>query len=120
MTNNEQKTALIAGTVIALLIGGLVISEVTAPNRAVKDGMRELLFDADSAVYEEVRVYETIQGANSQICGYVNAKNRLGGYVGRQRFIADYVQGKVPAYSIILEREKPGVLQARWEMYCHA
>lgn len=49
------------------------------------------LLDPYSAVIENVRLVPSAKGS-SVICGTINAKNRMGGYVGRQPFL--YIDGQ--------------------------
>ena len=50
-----------------------------------KDAMRASLFDPASATFEGLRVVKHDQ--DRIVCGLVNAKNRLGGYVARRPFL---------------------------------
>jgi hypothetical protein len=43
------------------------------------------LKDPDSAQFDNLRVVS--RGDSKFVCGFVNAKNSLGGYVGRRQFI---------------------------------
>lgn len=55
---------------------------------AAKSLVREELFDGDSARFENVVVSRSETG-KVQVCGWVNAKNRYGAYVGPERFLVD-------------------------------
>lgn len=53
------------------------------PEHRAKNAVRSVLNDPDSAQFEGLfRNKKT-----GSVCGYVNAKNRMGGYVGRELFI---------------------------------
>ena len=52
-----------------------------------KDAMRASLFDPASATFEGLRVVKHDQ--DRIVCGLVNAKNRLGGYVARRPFLSN-------------------------------
>ncbi|MET3725089.1 hypothetical protein [Sphingomonas trueperi] len=70
----------IAGLGGCSLIGG-------ADDRALakaKERVGEKLKDPTSAIFSELHVTE-----DKYVCGYVNAKNSYGGYVGRERFLID-------------------------------
>lgn len=56
----------------------------TSPNteRVAMARLSSALYDADSAQYRNVRVTET-----GFVCGEINAKNKMGGYVGFTRFM---------------------------------
>jgi hypothetical protein len=49
----------------------------------VETSVKRLLTDPESAVFSDV----TFSPDGAVACGYVNAKNRMGGYAGRQHFI---------------------------------
>ena len=48
--------------------------------------VREKLTDPESAQFSREVIDSTLSGI-ATVCGYVNAKNQFGGYVGRRRFI---------------------------------
>ncbi len=52
--------------------------------------VRNALFDVESARWRDVRVVvkDAPNGRLRTLCGEVNAKNRFGGYIGFQRFMA--------------------------------
>jgi general secretion pathway protein G len=52
---------------------------------AAKLAVAEKLIDPESAQYRNVEAF-----ANGNVCGEVNAKNRMGGYTGFDRFIYSY------------------------------
>lgn len=66
---------------------------------AIKDAqteVREQLVDSQSAQFENVVVQKTQMSEDDQtivpvvtpaVCGWVNAKNRMGGYTGAERFL---------------------------------
>lgn len=53
------------------------------------------LFDADAAKFKDVRRIHTERPPEDVICGLVNAKNRIGAYVGFRRFLASETNGFV-------------------------
>lgn len=56
-----------------------------------KDGVeavRAAMLDPESAQFRNVRVVAN-RGGGKLVCGEVNSKNRLGGYVGFQPFLVD-------------------------------
>lgn len=62
----------------------------------VEDAIKEQLIDPSSAEFYDVK---EIQVGNSKfICGQVNSKNRLGGYVGRRPFIGAGSQARVQSH----------------------
>lgn len=75
---------------VGLVIGAVVVVIATSfPTDGVIAGAKEAvgrsLFDPYSAIYDEVRVHEA--GGTKLVCGTVNAKNRMGGYVGAKPFL---------------------------------
>lgn len=61
----------------ALLAGGC---DIGVKGKA-KDAVRAQLVDPDSAQFKD------IQADGVTVCGFVNAKNRMGGYTGLKRFV---------------------------------
>lgn len=56
----------------------------TADERMVKDRVREALSDPDSAEFKDVAFFKK----HDVGCGFVNARNKMGGMVGFRVFIA--------------------------------
>lgn len=80
----EQKCSGLVGLflacVVAVSLGGCGVQEGKA-----KDAVRGLLIDPDSAQFSGVR-----PGVKERdVCGFVNAKNRMGGFAGRSPFYYD-------------------------------
>lgn len=61
---------------------------------AAKKSVLSRLNDPESARFGKI-VYRS----NSYVCGYVNAKNQLGGYVGEREFMAVGIPAKAALYS---------------------
>lgn len=61
---------------------------------AAKKAVVERLNDPESARFGKI-VYRK----NGYVCGYVNAKNQLGGYVGEREFMAAGVPAKAALYT---------------------
>jgi hypothetical protein len=72
---------------------------IAALENRVKPAMDAYLFDPFSARYRELRV-----GRGGALCGQVNAKNRMGAYVGFKDFVLDD-DGK----SLFISRNSNGV-----------
>jgi len=62
---------------------GLVLWALPSPVSRVQKNVRDHLFDPDSAQFSGV----THNSLNGVGCGYINSKNRLGGYSGKTHFI---------------------------------
>lgn len=51
----------------------------------VKDAMGDVMFDPDSALYQ----FKPFVSGSNIVCGKINAKNRMGGYVGYRTFAVE-------------------------------
>jgi hypothetical protein len=67
--------------ICTLACATLLIGACSGPSHEAEDAVRQLLYDPESARFTEVQV----AGAGN-VCGYVNAKNKMGGYVGKTPF----------------------------------
>ena len=54
------------------------------PVEVVKDRVRSVLKDPDSAKFENVKYFKKTDVG----CGFVNARNSMGGYIGKRIFVA--------------------------------
>lgn len=72
---------------MALVLAGCSPSEKRAAPEivAAKEAVQALLLDPDSAQFRKLMV-RPANGSLVSVCGEVNAKNRMGGYNGFQRF----------------------------------
>ena len=70
------------GIALALSITQLLTGCGDSAEKRMKQKMESLLIDPASAEYRDVTVY-----TSGYVCGLVNAKNRMGGYTGSQRFM---------------------------------
>lgn len=55
--------------------------------RIAKEGVQKNLIDPKSAEFRDVHVYKN-GNSGKIVCGYVNAKNRFGGFTGYEEFIS--------------------------------
>lgn len=79
----QPAAARLAGLgVLVLVMIGCAYAYATRDTRAAKSAVTEQLKDPDSAQFSGLR--ESSDGKH--ICGYVNAKNSFGGYVGERPF----------------------------------
>ena len=67
---------------LALTIGFLIVL-AGCSDQAAKEAVKRVLTDPESARFSEVRPGK----AKGNVCGLVNAKNRMGGYVGNTPFL---------------------------------
>lgn len=83
---------------------------------AIREAFQDRLRDADSAKFRNVRVI----GPTHFVCGDINAKNGMGGYVGWRRFTAflipkrvdDRLTGEVAAIAFVTDSDVPGAATA--------
>lgn len=66
-----------------LLLAGCTDGDISKARAVVKSNLN----DADSAQFRNERVYRVNGGTT--VCGEVNAKNLMGGYMGFQQFSVD-------------------------------
>lgn len=82
-----MKKGLAAGLVVGLAglvaAGWWVWSGWFSPVARATEQVRALLKDPDSAKFDQV----TVHPGKGTVCGYVNAKNGMGGYAGSRAFI---------------------------------
>jgi len=62
---------------------GLSLAACSGAAESAKAIVREELVDGDSARFENV----VVNSDTGRVCGWVNAKNRLGGYTGSDPFL---------------------------------
>jgi hypothetical protein len=77
-----------------------IFNSDSAMIETAKTAVRSGLFDPYSAQFEDVRVARNANG--EFVCGFVNAKNKMGGYVGKAPFVYG-VAGQ--RYNIITDRQ---------------
>ena len=64
-----------------ILIGVICAALAGCGNAKAETAVRDLLIDPESAQFSDVVT------KNDVTCGFVNSKNRMGGYVGRTAFL---------------------------------
>ncbi len=85
----RSKTSItIATGILLVLAGAIYFFYQQSPSRAIEKAAIEIiqlrLFDPDSAKFQNV-AFKTGIG----VCGEVNAKNQMGGYVGYKAFLVE-------------------------------
>lgn len=65
----------------------------------IENGVRQSLKDPDSAKFGPMQASKRSDGAVT-VCGYVNAKNSFGGYVGMQPFIGLLSKEPDPVFGV--------------------
>lgn len=76
----SKKRAAISLAAIALAASGIAYLPDVYKEHKAKQAVRERLKDPSSAVFERLEVHK------AGVCGFVNAKNEMGGYVGHKAF----------------------------------
>lgn len=82
----KRYTALVAALIVLTLTS---CEQLPGAVNDAKRNVREHLIDPDSAQFKSVR--ENPQ--TGAVCGFVNAKNRMGGYVGETPFVYEKASG---------------------------
>lgn len=59
---------------------------------AVQEGVKNELLDPYSAVFYEMKA-STLREGSIKVCSLVNAKNRLGGYIGKSFYVGELRSG---------------------------
>ncbi|MGY4312852.1 hypothetical protein [Bradyrhizobium sp. JR3.5] len=80
--------------------------------KSAKTQLGKFLFDPYSAQYEDIREIKTEIGA--MVCGLVNAKNRMGGYVGRKPFYYMAINGEVA----VIRNNSDAFVYSSFAKYC--
>lgn len=76
---------------------------------AAKQLVREALFDGASAKFEDV-VISKGTASPEKVCGWVNAKNRLGAYAGAEQFLV--ADGRVRQLGSVQDKDYLGAFGA--------
>lgn len=68
--------------VLVMVIGGIASRNTPDSHYGYEDRVKKQLIDPDSARFSGVEKYD-----GGAVCGYVNSKNRMGGFVGDRGFL---------------------------------
>ncbi len=80
-------TLTISAAVVVACAGGYILwDKFLSPKAAGVSALRAYLYDPDSLKLEGVKFFS----ATGATCGAANARNRMGGYAGYRRFVADH------------------------------
>jgi hypothetical protein len=116
-TESESHSAKLKGSStthcqsMKYLLHGLIALPILAfaasPSRGqppadVKAALEEKLKDPESARYSDVFIVQSSEGT-SAACGWVNAKNSHGGYVGKTRFVVIRMEPKPGKFISIVQ-----------------
>ncbi|SDY54641.1 hypothetical protein [Citreimonas salinaria] len=105
------------GAVVAAIVGVFALGAGIAKQsqgddlgffeaRTVKAAVRNKLKDPDSAQFGEIHAKR--DGQKIDVCGWVNARNSLGGYVGETLFMT-WLSGGEPG-AVVLASDSPEVI----------
>ena len=109
----KKNTSIVLGA-IALLFGGAALLQATHKDPGERAVLRQLN-DPDSAQFGQS--FRSPRGGDVW-CGSVNAKNRMGGYVGMTRYVAD-TSGYGVGPQVIFEGDSNSDLfPGKWSTYC--
>lgn len=104
-----------AGGIIVVALAAVVASGAAyrhfALVKPLLDEVRNGLTDPESAQFRNIRVFSDWTPRQTAICGEVNAKNRMGGYVGFKHFTAYGGGGAEIESDIIAELYDSGKLK---------
>lgn len=114
---NYLKGAVWAAAFVALTLLVIVWTAVNygpGNKESALDAVRSMLNDPESAQFKDVVVGQVY------VCGSVNARNRLGGYIGYQRFMTDrYFLSDVGEPAVLENDHLFGpMLKENWEQDC--
>ncbi|MGA7676139.1 MAG: hypothetical protein WCA78_13980 [Rhizomicrobium sp.] len=115
---------------IALLAVGTVVGALTAvhtpPPTAAEQSAQDGAVRREAAAIEAKRVVRSVlrdpgsaefdhvtQLSNGVVCGYVNARNGFGGYVGREAFMFGQ-----PVGGLMMEEQGSAAFTKTWEAKC--
>ena len=110
-----KRVALAVG--LAFLIAGAAFGARAWLIHELRKPILAQLNDPDSAQFRAERVYGNWTPAGSALCGEVNAKNAMGGYVGYAPFEAGVAQGSIERPEDLLkacEFEPDAKAQSAW------
>lgn len=100
------------GTIAPVLIAASLVGALAActPQHEAQDAVKRLLNDPESARFTDLTT-----GPDGNVCGMVNAKNRMGGYVGATPF---FYQTKAK-YAIIVPPLEDSDFRSLWVSIKH-
>lgn len=70
---------------VALVVGAFLVGCGKSQIEQAQELVKNTLTDPLSATFKDVELHSV--AGKSAVCGHVNAKNQMGGYVGFRRFI---------------------------------
>ncbi|PIT44024.1 hypothetical protein [Snodgrassella alvi] len=119
-TRSKKNLYVILASVVAVgvVAGAVVYFKHYKPLWEVKDAVRDILKDPDSAKFYNIR--KVVNGKLTSYCGEVNAKVATGGYGGKQRFVYEVEEKNttlVPSSKPLDETEEVYV-SALWKIRC--
>ncbi|WP_141111342.1 hypothetical protein [Chromobacterium haemolyticum] len=120
MSNVERISVVVVSVIILLMVLVIAWMAATSSTRVAKSLLKNAVLDIDSAKFENVYW----NNERNHICGSVNAKNRMGAYVGWQRFVVPYwpgAEGGKGFYASLakLEDNDPGEFFSAWNRLCN-
>ena len=80
----KSRTTWLLAVVAVLVVGGISAWWFYSPIYTIQSVVKKPLLDPESAQFSDVKFYRS----TGYGCGFVNARNKMGGYVGRKQFVA--------------------------------
>lgn len=102
--NENLKWGVTVAVVVASSIGGLSYGPKLVAIHQAKEKVSRQLIDPSSAQFRGLQY----KGGN--VCGEINGKNKLGAYVGFQRFVVDSVG------SALIDSEVDSISRPLWNL----
>lgn len=94
LEGNVKKKIWLGLAWLAVLVGAVFGYRAFLIHEMRKPILAQMV-DPDSAQFRDERYFGDWTGRNGILCGQVNAKNKMGGYVGFRWFTSTSEQGKV-------------------------
>lgn len=121
MKLNDSKQKIMTKSFLTLVLSMLLLTGCFSDEEKYKDIVKNILTDPDSAQFKELRLSRR---DNDVLCGELNAKNRMGGYVGYTRIVVETSGIKnlkakdVFIIRFLSERENAAELAGAWKTFC--
>lgn len=109
----------LAATLIAAFTATLRADEAPLDeeqNAEVLEALEDILIDPDSAVLSELKAATSANGTLS-VCGFVNAKNRFGGYTGNKPFFGSFRSNGFEVRTFGDDRDTVSMVENRCQMF---
>lgn len=109
------------GVAALAITGSLLLGACSSSENMHKEVVKSRLYDPESARFKNIR--QSKQGKEVW-CGEINSKNRLGGYIGFQRYViqtigfGEHPPEKVFVTRFVTEEGEPDEFRSAWRLFC--